>query len=248
MTDIKSDQVRNKRKRSPILAAVIVIILLLLVILTLAFLTSFDEVTNVFEGGHVDIVLTEEHWKPEEAKNIVPGKVLDKDPRIMNDDVTDTYVFLEVTVPYDDLEIESEADADKGARLSADTTAVPLYKFIDENGNYDQTYTSAQKINTAGWMLMSGYPVQDTEKKTYRYLYAHVRIDEPEKMSPLMPGVTTRKPLFNQIKLVNFNEKEFDRSRNYSVKVKAYGIQANYLKENNQTTDDPAEVWSILNS
>ena len=75
----------KKRKRSPLLVALIIIIMLLLVLLTLAFFTSFDEVTNAFEGGRVDIVLKEENWNPQNAKKIVPGKVLDKDPKIMTE-------------------------------------------------------------------------------------------------------------------------------------------------------------------
>ena len=239
----------KKRKRSPLLGALIIIIMLLLVLLTLALFTSFDEVTHASEGGRVDIVLKEENWNPQNAKKIVPGKVLDKDPKIMNNDRTDVYVFLEVIVPYDNLDIESEAAADKGSKVTGDTSAVPLYKFVDANGTYDTTYTSTQKINTAGWMLMSDYPKQNTGNKTYTYLYAHVRQDaENTKLSPLMPGLTTSNPLFNQIKLVNFNETRFDENRDYIVRVKAYGIQANYLSDNNQTVDDPAQVWGLINN
>ena len=34
-----------------------------------------------------------------------------------------------------------------------------------------------------------------------------------------------------------------DPNRNYSIRVEAYGIQSNFLKENNTTTYDPEEVW-----
>ena len=34
-----------------------------------------------------------------------------------------------------------------------------------------------------------------------------------------------------------------DPNRNYSIRVEAYGIQSNYLKENNTTTYDPEVVW-----
>ena len=44
------------------------------------------------------------------------------------------------------------------------------------------------------------------------------------------------------------NETRFDENRDYSVRVKAYGIQANYLSDNNQTVDDPAQVWGLINN
>ena len=72
---------KKKKKRSPaMVAAIVLVVLLIVLMLTLAFLTSFDEVTNVFDSGRVDIILTEENWKPEKAHNIVPETVLDKDP------------------------------------------------------------------------------------------------------------------------------------------------------------------------
>ena len=53
-----SDQKQKKKKRSPVLAAAIVFGgLLLVLMITLAFFTSFDEVTNVCDVGSVDILL-----------------------------------------------------------------------------------------------------------------------------------------------------------------------------------------------
>ena len=95
--------------------------------------------------------------------------------------------------------------------------------------------------------MLLGTPEQNTTDKTYTYLYAHVREDQTNKLSPLGGGVTTGKALFNKIKLVNFNESYYS-TRDYSVRVKAYGIQANFLMPDNQTTDDPQQVWNILNS
>ena len=237
---------KKKKKRSPaMVAAIVLVVLLIVLMLTLAFLTSFDEVTNVFDSGRVDIILTEENWKPEKAHNIVPETVLDKDPKITNNEHNAVYVFLEVKVPYDNMVIEGNTDADKGSVVANGTNPVPMYKFIDENDHMDSTLTTAQNINS-GWMLL-GTPEQNTTDKTYTYLYAHVREDQTNKLSPLGGGVTTGKALFNRIKLVNFNESYYS-TRDYSVRVKAYGIQANFLMPDNQTTDDPQQVWNILNS
>ena len=106
---------KKKKKRSPILAASIVFVLIIIVLLiTLAMFTSFDEVTNVFSGGKVDIVLTEPNWSPSKALNIVPETILDKDPYVTNNEDTQVYVFLEVTVPYGNIEVENTEKNNKG--------------------------------------------------------------------------------------------------------------------------------------
>ncbi len=235
-----------KRKRSPAMTATIILMFLLIVLMiTLAFFTSVDEVTNVFNAGNVDIVLTESEWKPADAQNIVPGTVLDKNPKITNNDEMDVYVFLKVTVPYDELKIENSTDQ-KGKAVF--TGEVPLYKFVvtDEYGtdSFQDSFDNVQKVGK-GWLLLSGYPTIDNVQKTYTYVYAHTQ--DNGRLLPLMKQHTTQYALFDKIRLMNFNEQQFDPQRDYSVRVEAYGIQTNFLKENNTTTTDPEEVWGIIN-
>ena len=91
---------KKKRRRSPaMLAAIVLTFLLIVLMITLALFTSVDEVTNVFYAGRVDIVLTESEWVPSKAKYVVPEQEIPKNPKITNNEKTDVYVFLEVTVP-----------------------------------------------------------------------------------------------------------------------------------------------------
>lgn len=274
----------KKKKRSPgLVAGMILVVLIIILLITLAMFMSYDEVTNVFLAGKLDIVLTEEKWDklpPDEKENIVPNAELDKDPKIINKEV-DADVFLEVTVPYVTLKIDNN-NTEKGKLLEAGngdwTTGphgskyvdVPLYKFMVNTGTEDRpsyeynTYYSspaqnvhASDANTSGWQLMttdSGYTYteKDENKKVYIYRYAYVEKDG--EMKPMIHGTETP-VLFDKIKLINFREDDegtgentfnFDRNRDYSIKVQAYGIQSYFLAENNTTKTDPYDVWNVL--
>ena len=98
---------KKQRRRSPgFIAGLVLLFVAIVILLTLAMFTSFDEVTNVFEAGKVDIVLTETEWKPQDGDNTVPNTFIDKNPNIINKEETvNTYVFLKVTIPYERLNL-----------------------------------------------------------------------------------------------------------------------------------------------
>ena len=280
---------KKQRRRSPgFIAGLVLLFIAIIILLTLAMFTSFDEVTNVFEAGKVDIVLTETEWKPQDGDNTVPNTFIDKNPNIINKEETvNTYVFLKVTIPYDDdpaLIIEkahqdTENDSGKivysNSDVAVDQQKVPLYKFVATGKKADGTgdsanlvleeyYVSAynsseQKINP-GWALVdlkgSDNPTVDETHKTFTYIYAHVADDK--LLAEVLPGQTVTYPLFNKVYLQNFRERDEvkdnsghvtqtafpDPTRDYSIHIEAYGIQANFLKPNNTTTRDPSDVWN----
>lgn len=298
----------KKGKRSPALVAgLILLFLLIVIIITLAMFASFDEVTNVFEAGKVDIVLVEDKWDPNDGDKTVPNTIIDKNPAITNkEDTVDTCVFLKVYVPYENdpcfiIEKAEQDEPGQGGRIlfsqkdaNPKSAPVPIYKFVatgekyKRNGEagqlaekgvtYDGTLyndgCAAQKVNP-GWKLLNGYPKIDESLKAYEYVYAHVhKVDGKDELLPLLAGATTEYPLFNQIYVQNFRERDLyekdeygnyqmsesngtlkkvptgaetlfpDPNRNYSIRVEAYGIQSYYLKENNTTTYDPEVVWN----
>jgi len=277
-TNININKNKNKKKkRSPgLIAGMILVVLMIILLVTLAMFMSYDEVTNVFVSGKLDIVLVEPNWDPSNAVNIVPNAELPKDPKVYNNEV-DADVFLEVTVPYVTLKIDNNNDQNKGQLLTGGTNGwspdgskyvdVPLYKFMvntgtEDNPIYDHNtdYSSpaqmvhASDANTSGWQLMTTnssdtYTGKNENKKVYIYRYAYVEKDG--EMKPMIHGTETP-VLFDKIKLINFRENDseftFERNRDYSIKVQAYGIQAYFLAENNTTKTDPAEVWAVLQS
>ena len=151
---------KKQRRRSPgFIAGLVLLFVAIVILLTLAMFTSFDEVTNVFEAGKVDIVLTETEWKPQDGDNTVPNTFIDKNPNIINKEETvNTYVFLKVTIPYDDdpaLIIEkahqdTENDSGKivysNSDVAVDQQKVPLYKFVATGKKADGTGDSANLV------------------------------------------------------------------------------------------------------
>lgn len=267
MTNTVETKHKRKQKRSPaLIAGIILLVFTIILMITLAMFASFDEVTNVFNAGKVDIILTESNWNPENAKNVVPEQVIEKNPKIRNnEEMVDTYVFLKVVVPYIDASTGEKPNqlednnTSKGSRITPGSDGVPLYKFVvtstgeNPTDSYDQALTFAQNVHN-GWYLLSGYPKQNIENKTYTYVYAHIQTDsygnnitDPSvKMMPLMAGHETQNPLFDKIRVVNFNEVNLDTNRDYSIQIDAYGIQANFLRDNNTTTNDPSQVWAMI--
>lgn len=297
---------KKQRRRSPgFIAGLVLLFVAIVILLTLAMFTSFDEVTNVFEAGKVDIVLTETEWKPQDGDNTVPNTFIDKNPNIINKEETvNTYVFLKVTIPYDDdpnLKIEYAHQDDNTPRTSGkvvypvngglNSAKVPLYKFVATGkkdkypdgetwtgdpaswvGCYKPAFNSSdQKVNP-GWVLVElkdkdnnsvQNPIVDDVHKTFTYIYAHVAVDTDGKtpiqeeghycLAEVLPGQTVTYPLFNKVYLQNFRERKKtqevstdfpDPTRDYSIHIEAYGIQANFLKPNNTTTRDPSDVWN----
>ena len=90
----------NKKKS---IAVAIVLALLLFIGGMLAYFTDIDTKTNVFTVGKIDISLNEPNWDAEDAKDIIPGATIDKDPTVKNESKTNSaYVFVTVTVPAKD--------------------------------------------------------------------------------------------------------------------------------------------------
>lgn len=275
----------KKRKRSPAtLAGLVLIFLMIVLFVSLAMFTSFDEVTNRMEAGRLDITLIEPKWDPKEGDEAEPNKDIPKDPAVRNDENTPAYVFLKVTVPYDDMTVESNYFGSIASNDTAGTkiethSKVPYYKFevkLDENNpdsayEYDSGLGPEQRVYNSVWKLIDGpgdashynlenhlITVDDGTHKTYSYLYAYMSTNSPTEMQPLSPTLTTHR-LFDKIHVTNFREvlddndpntpKDFPTyARDYSVKVETFGIQANFLKPDNQTTSDPIEVWKILSN
>ena len=245
---------RSKRKKHPLtLALIIMSALTIIIMITMALFTSFDEVTNRFNGGRVDIVLTEPHWKPEKALNVVPDAVLDKDPYITNNEEVPVYVFLKVTVPYSSFEVEKNTpEVSKGAveHSKVADEKIPFYKFVVTDNNnvdsYDPNFDYRQSVHDE-WIQV-GNVSYDGTNKTITYVYGYKDSNTNNKLFPLIKGASTTKPLFDKIRVLNFDNGYDTNSSGYSIKVEAYGIQMNYLTNDPDKSDDPETVWNVITS
>ena len=222
------------RRRFKSFASILSLIVIFLIGSTIAYFTSTDAVTNRLQSSNFDIILTESKWNPANGQNLMPNEEIEKNPAVTNLENTDAFVFLTVKMAY-----ETELMEDKdGKYLGESKTPIPLYKFvITENGTdfHDKSYTTAQKIHT-DWVQV-GNPVTENNIVTYVYAYA-----ENDKMTPLRKGESTP-PLFDKIKLWNFNEKAYDHMED--VIVEAIGVRSS-LFINEQKTENPSEIWAFL--
>ena len=94
-----------------------------------AYFTSGDLVTNSFRAATLAIRVVEPNWIPNPT--VVPEQIIAKDPYIDNIDETPAYVFMEVTVPAEEIILEHNApDAEKGKPDSI--ISVPLFRFVNK--------------------------------------------------------------------------------------------------------------------
>lgn len=213
-----------------------------------AYFTSEDNVTNAFKSATLQIKVVEPNWKPDPT--IVPEQKIDKDPSIVNVDDTSAYVFMEVTVPADKVSVEMTDGEDKG-KLNAEKT-VPMFRFINnattDNYTSDQLSTD-QKVND-GWYAMSGYPKENKnssdETVSYTYLYAYTGTNHNDTMIALKPNETTLNPLFKQVLFCNAREDDTISDSSLNIRIKAYGIQENYLRSSDETETKAETVWQYL--
>lgn len=111
---------------------------------TMAYLTDHAETTNEFTVGKVDIDLTEPNWKPEENKKIEPSQVITKDPQITNNGINDAFVYLEVSIPIENV---TTANAD-GTRIEAKETELFSFAAKSEWTQIDKRKVGKNQIYT----------------------------------------------------------------------------------------------------
>lgn len=135
---------------------------------TAAYLSrSPGEVRNVITAGSVKAELTEEHWRPKNGAAVYPGQSIDKDPAVKNTGENDAYVFLEVSVPVENIALVDEATGRKMERRSCE-----LFSFRADEENW-------QKL------------VYETADGYARYTYGYKTVLQPGEMTvPLFEQVT----------------------------------------------------------
>ncbi|GEM_PF-2621657 len=211
---------------------------LMLIGSTMAYFSSSDRTTNRLTAWwHFDIVLTEEHWNPEDGIYVLPGDIIEKDPRIVNNGIS-AYVFLRVSVPCASPASEYETGTNQGKieRAANAEPLMPLYKFVT-NGIHASAYNDFQMVHTSCWKLLYDFPAL----KDGYYIYTYAYTDVKGNLRPLDNGETTEYPLFDAIKLCNFNE-TYDGTEK-SILVEALGIQSDNLEITDPT---PENVWTLL--
>jgi predicted ribosomally synthesized peptide with SipW-like signal peptide len=199
-----------------------------------AYLTDNDSATNKFTVGDVEIDLVEPKWDeyedtnnndiPDIAEDIWAGKIIDKDPKVLNTGDNESYVYLEVTVPK-----QSVITTDDQGNVLADGAAV-----------YQDLFT--YEVN-AGWTLLETVEsnadnANGTGLGTVTRLYAYDTALAAEN------GETGT--LFDKVTFVNLKDNHDQVSADpQDIEINAYAIQSNFGADGIDDQKTPAEAWNL---
>lgn len=183
-----------------------------------AYFTDSDSASNEFTVGKISLDLTEPNWNPDNGKDITPNKEISKDPTVTNDGVNSEFVFLTVSVPYENI---ITANDDGTINTATDTE---LYSYTVNNG----------------WTEI-GTAKKDEAKKTITHTYVY---GDANACTELAKGVATP-TLFDSVKFVNAVEGQGLETSTYNIDINAYGIQTTDI---NGGKTAPSDVWSVLST
>lgn len=180
-----------------------------------------EEQNNVFSTGNVKIELNEPLYSlpenEEKRREISAGDSFIKDPSVTNKGKSDCYVFLELEIP-------------KSRRL-----------FIDKEGQKlpEKSRNLFQFKFNENWKL-----VEEKDKEScavYRLAYA-----ANDKLTVLPAGEKTE-TVFKDNKVKLADVIELPEKENFTIPVRAYGIQTTDLKGTDGTgSENPEEVYTLL--
>lgn len=186
-----------------------------------AYFTDTHTIVNSFTIGQIKQQLDEPNFNPDDAKDIVPNKVITKDPTVTNIGANDQYVFMSVEVPYD---LDIPLLNDSGYIVNT-TDPVELFTYNTNDG----------------WVLFNTVDNADTETITRYYYWG-----ADGQLATLSPQEATN-PLFDSVKFVNTAEgywqyDDMGLINEESIVVKSYGIQDSYL----EGYSDPQAVFNLI--
>ena len=181
-----------------------------------AYFTDADTQTNTFTVGKISLDLQEPGWDAANAVNVTPNQVISKDPQIKNDGINTEFVFMEVTVPYANV----ETAADNGVRIPAADTELFYYT-----------------VNS-GWTEIGMEKDTESMTVTHRYVYG------TETSCTELAAGTVTPSLFDTVTVANVIEDQNLEETTQNILVHAYGIQSEHIGADDKTAPD--EVWSVI--
>lgn len=228
----------QKHKNIGIIAAAAICVVLVgsMIPKAVAYFTDKDEAENTFEFGNVDIVPFEPHFQDDPDDPIgplVPEQEVPKDPKVANNGTESCVVYLKVEVPMKEMTLVNEdgsiADKEKTEVFWLKTSGTP----------YEEHKNVFNVVPTGNWIQLSAE--EDASGEFMTYLFGYQKILPPSSTTienerdkteaATLDSVTDT--LFDKIQIKNYLEGS--ETGSYDVAVKAYGIQARYLKDINGT-------------
>lgn len=209
----------------------------LLINLTLSYLVVNKNRDNIFALGNVSLLLSEDNFPDNEEDRIMaPKSIIPKDPKITNIGSTDEYVFLEVTVPLCNVRI---VDEQTNKIINHEKAYMEIFNFLSNDTSASTVSTSGFTYDNTGsfgydskWILIDSS--EDTANYTHTYLFGYSSL----LTADISNSTTT---LFDKMQLRNILEGDLPSDVTQTVRIEAYGIQAEELL-NNVTVNDTADV------
>lgn len=222
----------NKSKKIKITAMALAILSCIGIAGVSAYFTDGDTATNTFLVGKVSLNLTEPNWSAD-PQDITPNQEFAKDPVITNDGVNDEFVFLEVVMPYKNIET-AELDGTRNA-----ATDTELFSILKSDGTVG--------IND-GWVKV-GTPRKDESKGTITHVYAYA---SDGNMTALTANSKTV-ALFDKVRFCNAVEDQGLEGTSRDIVINAYGIQTTNINDtaggsNTDGKTAPADVWAVVSA
>lgn len=219
--------VKSKSKSAVILMSAF-LVAALFINLTLSYLVKNKNRDNVFALGNVRLLLSEENFPQDENDRIfAPKGIIQKDPKITNIGSTDDYVFLKVIVPLCNVRIVDETT---NKIVNNEKAYMEIFNFISNDTSSQTVFVSGFTYNNIGsfgynskWILIDSS--EDTANYTHTYLFGY---------SSLLTGDSSDSTtaLFDKMQLRNILEGDLPSDVTQTVRIEAYGIQAEELLNN----------------
>ena len=214
---------RNKKStRRILLAASAIIFVQIVLLVSLAFYQGFDLVTNRFSSINLDVLLLENRYdlaSAEERSELVPNKQVEKDPRILNVEQADAFVFLKVTVPVVKA-TDVEPDGTKTVKQRQELFRIKTERKKDKN-NRDTDFNTYTDENDYYWIeLPECEEGTDLSGQTRTYVFGYSVYLETDEYT---------ETLFDYVQLKNIIQFEADANTPQNIRVQAYGIQTESL-------------------
>lgn len=197
-------EIRNKKKAGIVALATLTGISI--IGSSVAYFTSTDTKDNPFTVGSVRTILHEDRWDdladtdhngiPDMAEDIIPKKIIPKDPTIENTGKNPAWVYLEVRVPIVYI-ITAQDDGSRNPK-----TDTELFLFTPDLEH---------------WVQLSKIVEEDTDgNKAAVYVFGYETV--------LDPGQTTAE-LFTQVQFCNAIEEQGLEDTGQTITVKSMAIQ-----------------------
>ncbi len=233
----------NSKSKKGAALAVLTATLAVAATITIAFLTDYRRMDNVFKIGSVDLLITETNYPNDPSQRVMySGSLLDKNPKVTNTGSSDEYVFMTVSVPKYAVTLLNDdgtktADGNTVSDAKTNPQMAEIFRLIS-NASDGRTITLADNSNIqydADWICLTSYNTESDNYNTYVFGYTKRLLSSDNAQTAEDYESDT---LFDRIQLKSFIEGEIPEDAVQNIEIRAYGIGADNLQNVEGVTNE----------